>query len=121
VTWAGNAVFAVLLAAGVWALVRPESDSEQGSAGAAIISKVFGFFGIGGISETLGIGVWLSTSAVAGAVLNIIAALHLGRAYPAWFLANAIASGLVVGLVATRVVAASYSGPDGPSSDSNTP
>jgi hypothetical protein len=76
-----------------------------------IISKIFNFFGIGGISLALAGAVLLSTAAVTGAALDIIGVLHFGRAYPAWFPLNAVLAGLGMGLGCTWLVAAAPSRP----------
>ncbi|HWN71670.1 MAG TPA: hypothetical protein VNM90_28730 [Haliangium sp.] len=72
--------------------------------------KTLHCFGIGGISLALAGAVILGVAAVVAAALDIIAVLHLGRAYPAWFPVNASLLGLAVGLGCARLVADAPSG-----------
>ena len=69
--------------------------------------KFFGFFGVGGVPPTLVWAVFLSTAAIAGATLDIIARMHLADSYPVWFSANAAASGMGIGLVCARLLSSS--------------
>jgi hypothetical protein len=66
--------------------------------------RFFGFFGVGALPPLLAVAVLLSTGAVFSAALDIIANLYFGAAYPAWFPADAAASGLGVGLLCARVL-----------------
>lgn len=109
------AIFALMLAgAGLaaWTDAREDpGESPPVSPGGALIGriivKIFYFFGIGGVSLGLAGAVLLSTGAVAGAAVDIIAVLHLGEDYPAWFVVDAVLVGLGVGLACARLLSAS--------------
>ena len=83
----------------------PDETEPAGSAAGRIAARILLFFGIGGISLPLAGAVILGVAAVVGAALDILAVLHFGRAYPAWFPANALLAGLIVGLGCARIVA----------------
>lgn len=87
---------------GAGAELAPPSRAER------ILAGIFHFFGIGGLPQSLALAVLLGTGAVAGLALDILAALHFGDAYPAWFPLDAVASGLGLGLLSARMLAASY-------------
>jgi hypothetical protein len=76
------------------------------SRGEAVLAGFFGFFGVGAVPPLLALAVLLGTGAVAGATLDAIAHLHLGDTYPSWFPASAVASGLGMGLLCARALAA---------------
>lgn len=76
------------------------------SRGEAAMAAFFGFFGIGAVPPMLAMAVLFGTGAIAGATLDVIAHLHLGESCPAWFPANALASGLGIGLLCARLLAA---------------
>ena len=96
------------LSAGI-ALALPERESAGQSAGAErAAASVLGFFGVGGVPLALSLAVLFSTGAIAMTALELIANLHFGPAYPAWFPVHALASGLGIGLLCTRVLAAAY-------------
>ena len=80
------------------------------------IGAVLEFFGIGGLPPMLALFVLTSTAAITAAALEIIAVLYLGARYPVWFPADALASGLGIGLLCVRLTAppAASSRPDGP-------
>ena len=111
--WSIIASVAMLAAAGLmaWRHVPegPDGDADEvvppSSAADRIAAKTLHFFGIGGISLPLAGAVILGVAAVVAAALDIIAVLHLGRAYPAWFPLNATLLGLAVGLGCARLVA----------------
>jgi hypothetical protein len=84
----------------------PAAVEPPGSAPGRLVAKILNFFGIGRISLSLAGAVWLSTAAVAGAALDVVAVLSLGPDYPAWFPVNAMLSGLGVGLGCVWIVAA---------------
>jgi hypothetical protein len=84
----------------------PAAVEPPSSAPGRLAAKILNFFGIGRISLGLAGAVWLSTAAVTGAALDILAVLSLGAAYPAWFPLNAMLAGLAVGLGCTWIVAA---------------
>ena len=89
-------------------LALPDSDHNTGLAGAErALAWVFGFFGIGGVPVALALAVFFSTSAVAMTALELIANLHFGPSYPSWFPVLALASGMGIGLLSTRALAAS--------------
>jgi hypothetical protein len=83
----------------------PDEAEHAGSAAGRVAARILLFFGIGGISLPLAGAVILGVAAVVGAALDILAVLHFGRVYPAWFPANASLAGLIVGLGCARVVA----------------
>lgn len=104
-------IFALMLAgAGLaaWTDARqdPHESAPPDSLSGRVAMKLFHFFGIGGVSLGLAGAVLLSTAAVAGAAVDLIAVLHLGRDYPAWFVLDAVLVGLGVGLVCARLLAA---------------
>lgn len=84
----------------------PDEVALPSSAAGRAAARVLLFFGIGGISLELAGAVILSVAAVVGAALDIVAVLHFGRAYPAWFPANAALAGLAAGLGCARLAAA---------------
>jgi hypothetical protein len=84
----------------------PTETAPPASLPGRIAAKIFHFFGIGRISLGLAGAVLLSTAAVAGAAIDVLAVLALGPAYPAWFPGNAVAAGLGVGLACAWIVAA---------------
>jgi hypothetical protein len=103
--------FALMLAgAGILAWMHAHEDPNEAAPPASlpgrIAAKLFNFFGIGRISLGLAGAVLLSTAAVAGAAVDVMAVLSFGPAYPAWFPVNAILAGLGVGLGCTWIVAA---------------
>jgi hypothetical protein len=83
-----------------------EPDELPTSAAGRVAARILHFFGIGGIALGLAGAVILGVAAVVCGALDIIAVLHFGRAYPAWFPANALLVGLIVGLGCARLVAA---------------
>lgn len=102
--------FALMLAgAGILAWMHAREDPGEvespTSVPGRIAAKILNFFGIGRISLGLAGAVWLSTAAVIGATLDLLAVLSLGGAYPAWFPVNAILAGLGAGLGCTWIVA----------------
>jgi hypothetical protein len=103
------AIFSLLSIAGLGCAI---ADARTGygpgplTSGEAALGGFFGFFGIGAVPPLLALAVLLGTGAVAGATLDAIAHLHLGHAYPPWFPAGAAASGLGVGLLCARALAA---------------
>jgi hypothetical protein len=103
---------AILSVLSIAALVFAVADARTGYGrdplplGEAILAGFFGFFGIGAVPPLLALAVLLGTGAVAGATLDAIAHLHLGATYPAWFPASAVASGLGLGLLCVRALAA---------------
>lgn len=96
-----------------FAMASAMADARSGysaaplSSGERILARIFGFFGIGAVPPMLALAVFFSTGAIAGAALDMIASLYFGADYPAWFPADAIASGLGIGLLCTRILAAS--------------
>lgn len=88
--------------------IAPDAGPAAPPRGVSILAGFFGFFGIGRVPARLALAVLLGTGAVAALTLDVIAGLHLGHAYPAWFPIDAVASGLGVGLLSTRMLAASY-------------
>ncbi len=100
----------LLLGAILCAFAGGGADSEE-VVERRIIFRVLGFFGIGGIPSWLAMSVLLSTAAIAGATLDIIAYLHFGDAYPPFFVADAVASGLGVGLLGARLISISDPAP----------
>lgn len=83
---------------------RAEDQSDFSSV-ERLLCRMYGFFGIGSIPPMLATAVLASTTAIAGATLDVIAILHLGPAYPAWFPAVAAITGLGIGLLSTRLLA----------------
>lgn len=102
-------IFAVFLLIAVAALSISEPELPVGGMTGLErgLWRVFGFFGIGEVPPGLTLAVCMSTAAIAGAALDIIATMHLAAAYPAWFPANAAASGLGIGLLCARLLSAS--------------
>lgn len=102
-------IFASLLACAFLALIgdlRPQGEPVTYTALDRFLWRFFGFFGIGDVPPMLVLAVFASTAAIAGGTLDIIAGMHLGTDYPSWFPANAGASGMGVGLLCARVLAA---------------
>lgn len=100
------ALLSVVALAALVADVRARPASEPAfSALDRLLGSVLGFFGIGGLPPMLALFVLTSTAAITAAALEIVAVLHLGERCPVWFPANALASGLGLGLACTRLVA----------------
>jgi hypothetical protein len=100
-------MFSLLAAAALgYAVADWRSGYGSLSRGDAALASFFSFFGIGAVPPLLAVAVLLGTGTIAGATLDIIAHLHLAERYPAWFPASALASGLGVGLLCTRLLAA---------------
>lgn len=100
--------FVLMLGAAAVVAWYPRRDPDTPPREAAIFAGFFDFFGIGQVPARLAVAVLLGTGAIAGLTMDAIASLHFGHAYPVWFPVNAIASGLAVGLLSTRMLAASY-------------
>ena len=106
---ASIAWIAVLLAIAGVALIRSGGDpAAPPGAGERALAGIFGFFGVGGVPLGLTLAVFASSAAIAIAALDLIAHLHLGASYPVWFPLDALASGLGVGLLSARLLAASF-------------
>lgn len=106
---AAIAWIAVLLAIAGVAVMRPDGDpAAPPGGGERALAGIFGFFGVGGVPPGLTIAVFASSGAITIAALDLIANLHFGATYPVWFPLDALASGLGVGLLSARLLAASY-------------
>lgn len=107
--WSLIAFTLMLACAGILAWKHAGEDpgavEPPTSAPGRMVAMILNFFGIGRISLGLAGAVWLSTAAVVGATLDLLAVLSLGGAYPAWFPVNAILAGLGTGLGCTWIVA----------------
>ncbi|MCG8425490.1 MAG: hypothetical protein MJE77_47030 [Proteobacteria bacterium] len=95
-------------AAALWLPAGSPDGAGEPSGSERMAARFFGFFGIGQIPLDLALAVLFSSSAVALAAIDLIANLHFGEAYPAWFPLDALATGLGIGLLNTRALAASY-------------
>jgi hypothetical protein len=84
---------------------NPAEAAPPASLPGRIAAKILNFFGIGRVSLGLAGAVLLSTAAVAGATIDLLAVLSLGPAYPAWFPVNAVVAGLGAGLGCAWIVA----------------
>jgi len=106
--WTIIATLALLLAtaAACWRLRGEEPGDIEPAAG--IGAAALHFFGIGAVPMALALAVLTSTAAVATAVADILAHLHLGADYPVWFPLDALGCGLGAGLLCTRLLAAAY-------------
>lgn len=107
--WSIIAAAAMLAGAALMAWQHAHEDPDDtvppsAPAGRAA-EKVLHFFGIGGMSLGLAGAVIFSVAAVVSAAFDIIAVLHFGLAYPAWFPANASLVGLTAGLGCARLIA----------------
>ena len=103
-------IFTTLLVLSLVALsleLRADDNPETFTTLDRIVWKCFGFFGVGGVPPALVLAVFLSTAAIAGATLDVIASMHLGDNYPTWFPADAAASGMGIGLLCARLLSSS--------------
>jgi hypothetical protein len=103
------AIFASLLVLAIVALsadLRADDATGESTTGDHVLGGLFGFFGIGGVPPMLALAVFASTAAISGAALDAIAGLHLQQAYPSWYPAVAAATGLGIGLLCVRLLAA---------------
>ena len=108
-SWSIIAFALMLASAGGLGWMHAHEDPAQSappeSLPGRIAAKILNFFGIGRVSLGLAGAVLLSTAAVAGAAIDILAVLSFGPTYPPWFPVNAVLAGFGVGLGCAWIVA----------------
>lgn len=105
----GIVIFSFLLLVAFFAAiadVRADTGPQHMTRTDQFCWRFFGFFGIGGVPPMLTLAVFASTAAIASAAIDAIARMHLAAAYPAWMPADAFATGIGLGLLCARLLAA---------------
>jgi hypothetical protein len=111
-SWLWNVALLGVLVAGAVVLVQARAagtsaapDDGAGGDDRSGWAAALGFFGIGGLPVHVAQAIVLAGAGGVGLVVNAAAAARLGDRYPAWFGLDALAIGLVAGLVAARLAA----------------